>query len=203
LQKELRKLEKQRKQRRSRRAKRGVPIVSIVGYTNAGKSTLLNALTDSDVLAEDKLFATLDTRSRRIRFPREREVIITDTVGFIRDLPKDLFAAFRATFEEAQDADLLLQVIDVADRALPEHLATTEHVLGKLGLSAVPRLAVFNKMDRCPPGDAHAVAAGRGGIAISALDRQSLRPLLLEIERRLYPDGEETLLEEDVPIAAS
>ena len=121
LESELKKLGKQRKQRRSRRARRGVPIVSIVGYTNAGKSTLLNALTDSSVLAEDKLFATLDTRSRRIRFPREREVIITDTVGFIRDLPKELFAAFRATFEEAQDADLLLHVVDASDPALGEH----------------------------------------------------------------------------------
>ena len=94
-----------------------MPVVSIVGYTNAGKSTLLNTLTDADVLAEDKLFATLDTRSRRLRFPEEREVVITDTVGFIRDLPKDLFAAFRATFEEAADADLLLHVVDAADPA--------------------------------------------------------------------------------------
>jgi GTPase len=90
--------------------------VSIVGYTNAGKSTLLNTLTGSDVVAEDKLFATLDPRSRRLRFPEEREVVITDTVGFIRELPKDLFAAFRATFEEVADADLILVVVDATIR---------------------------------------------------------------------------------------
>jgi GTP-binding protein HflX len=198
LEQQLRKLGKQRKQRRSRRAKRGVPIVSIVGYTNAGKSTLLNALTDSDVLAEDKLFATLDTRSRRIRFPREREVVITDTVGLIRDLPKDLFAAFRATFEEAQDADLLLHVVDVSDPSLSDHMQTTEKVLGDLSLAGVPRLLVFNKADALLDGEAARIAAGRGGIAVSALDRASLEPLLLEIERRLYPDGADELWPKDV-----
>jgi len=202
LQRELRKLGKQRKQRRRRRSRRGVPIVSIVGYTNAGKSTLLNALTDSDVLAEDKLFATLDTRSRRIRFPREREVVITDTVGFIRDLPKDLFAAFRATFEEAQDADLLLHVVDVADPGLPEHMRTTEEILGKLDLATVPRLMVFNKADLLPEGEAERIAAGRG-VALSALDRPTLVPLLEEIERRIWPDGEQRLVEDEVPVAAS
>ncbi len=193
LERELKQLGKQRKQRRSRRAKRGVPIVSIVGYTNAGKSTLLNALTESDVLAEDKLFATLDTRSRRIRFPREREVVITDTVGFIRELPKDLFAAFRATFEEAQDADLLLHVVDVSDPALSDHMKTTEEILGKLDLAAVPHLLIFNKADALSEGEAARIAASRDGIAVSALDRASLEPLLLEIERRLYPGGEDEL----------
>ena len=100
-----------------------MPVISIVGYTNAGKSTLLNALTGGDVLAEDKLFATLDPTSRRLRFPREREVIITDTVGFIRDLPKDLVAAFRATLEELADADLLLHVVDAADPRRDEQVA--------------------------------------------------------------------------------
>ncbi|MGE0790328.1 MAG: GTPase HflX [Sandaracinaceae bacterium] len=185
---ELKKLGKQRKQRRSRRARREVPIVSIVGYTNAGKSTLLNTLTESNVVAEDKLFATLDTRSRRIRFPREREVVITDTVGFIRDLPKDLLAAFRATFEEAQDADLLLHVVDVSDPALSEHIEATEEILGKLDLAHVPALLVFNKADALGLEEAQRIAAGRNGIAISALDRGTLTPLLEEIERRLYPD---------------
>ena len=101
-----------RQLRRKQRNDRGLPVLSIVGYTNAGKSTLLNALTDSAVLAEDKLFATLDPTSRRLRFPRDREVIITDTVGFIRDLPPDLVNAFRATLEELADADLLLHVVD-------------------------------------------------------------------------------------------
>ncbi len=196
LEAQLKKLGKQRKQRRRRRARRGVPIVSIVGYTNAGKSTLLNALTDSEVVAEDKLFATLDTRSRRIRFPREREVIITDTVGFIRELPKDLFAAFRATFEEAEDADLLLHVVDVSDPSLSDHIRTTDEILSKLHLATKPRLTIFNKADLLIDGEAARVAAGRG-VAVSSLDRESLRPLLEEIERRLYPDGEQHLLEGD------
>src|SRR5690606_36005251 len=114
---------------------------------------------------------TLDTRSRRIRFPREREVIITDTVGFIRDLPKELFAAFRATFEEAQDADLLLHVIDASDPALSDHVATTEKVLSDLDLAQVPRLTVFNKADLLPSGEAERMALSRGGYAVSALDR--------------------------------
>lgn len=201
LESELKKLGKQRKQRRSRRARRGVPIVSIVGYTNAGKSTLLNALTDSSVLAEDKLFATLDTRSRRIRFPREREVIITDTVGFIRDLPKELFAAFRATFEEAQDADLLLHVIDASDPSLSDHVATTEKVLGDLELAQVPRLTVLNKADLLPPGEAARMADARGGFAVSALDRQSLVPLLLAIEARIFAGGEDELVPKDDELA--
>lgn len=197
LEAELKHLAVQRKQRRQRRGRRDVPIVSIVGYTNAGKSTLLNTLTGSDTIAEDKLFATLDTRSRRIRFPREREVVITDTVGFIRDLPKELFAAFRATFEEAEDADLLLHVVDVSDPALADHVRATEHLLGELGLATTPTLLVFNKADRLPPGDAAAIARGRGGIAVSAVERASLRPLLLEMERRLWPDGGGKLLDEE------
>jgi GTPase len=186
LERELKQLSRQRKERRRKRGRNDVPIVSIVGYTNAGKSTLLNALTDSDVLAEDKLFATLDTRSRRLRFPREREVVITDTVGFIRDLPKELFAAFRATFEEAQDADLLLHVIDAADPNVDDHIATTEKLLTELHLDRVPRLVVYNKADALEPFEAQEQARSQGGVAVSALDRSSLRPLLLRMEQMLF-----------------
>ncbi len=169
-----------------------MPVVAVVGYTNAGKSTLLNALTDSEVLAEDKLFATLDTRSRRIRFPEEREVVITDTVGFIRDLPKDLFDAFRATFEEAQDADLLLHVVDVSDAAFDEHMETTEELLVKLGLERTPRLLVCNKADLVERGHALAIAQVRDGVAVSALDRESLRPLLARMEQMLFEARSDT-----------
>jgi GTP-binding protein HflX len=196
LEAELEHLAVQRKQRRQRRGRRDVPIVSIVGYTNAGKSTLLNTLTGSDTIAENKLFATLDTRSRRIRFPREREVVITDTVGFIRDLPKELFAAFRATFEETEDADLLLHVVDVSDPAIADHIRATEHLLGELGLAKTPTVLVLNKADRLPPGEAEPIARGRGGIAVSAVDRTSLVPLLTEMESRLFPDGKTRLLED-------
>ncbi|MET0341637.1 MAG: GTPase HflX [Polyangiales bacterium] len=186
LERELKQLSRQRLERRRKRTRNDVPIVSIVGYTNAGKSTLLNALTDSSVLAEDKLFATLDTRSRRLRFPREREVVITDTVGFIRDLPKELFSAFRSTFEEARDADLLLHVIDAADPNVDDHIATTEKLLEALELSHVPRLVVYNKADCLPPFEAAERARQHGGVAVSALDRPSLEPLLFQMENMLF-----------------
>jgi GTP-binding protein HflX len=113
-------------------------------------------------------------------------VVITDTVGFIRDLPKDLFDAFRATFEEAADADLLLHVVDVADSAFDEHMKTTEELLVKLGLDRTPRLLVCNKADLAEAGHALAVARVRGGVAVSALDRESLRPLLARMELSLF-----------------
>src|SRR3954465_13718431 len=169
LEAQLKTLAKQRRERRRRRGRLEVPVVAIVGYTNAGKSTLLNTLTHSDVLAEDKLFATLDTRSRRLRFPEEREVVITDTVGFIRDLPKDLFAAFRATFEETADADLLLHVVDAADPARQKHIDTTENLLTDLDLIQIPRILVFNKADLLPPVEAIRLTRGyASAVALSA-----------------------------------
>jgi GTP-binding protein HflX len=182
LQSQLKRLGRQREQRRSRRKRSGTPTVAIVGYTNAGKSTLLNALTGSDVLAEDKLFATLDTRSRTMRLQSGRDVIVTDTVGFIRDLPKDLFAAFRATFDETQDADLLLHVIDASDPCRSEHIDTTEKLLVDLGLERVPRILVFNKCDRLAV--PHPTLAARG-VPISAIDPGSLGGLERAIEERI------------------
>jgi GTP-binding protein HflX len=186
LEAQLKRLAGHRKQRRRRRARYDVPIVSIVGYTNAGKSTLLNALTGAGVLAEDKLFATLDTRSRRLRFPEEREVIITDTVGFIRGLPKDLFAAFRATFEEAADADLILHVIDASDPARDQHIETTEALLTELGLIRIPRLIVFNKVDQVDADERRRLSRGRDGVVlVSATQRETTRALLDAIAERL------------------
>jgi len=178
-----------RQVRRKRRNERGLPVISICGYTNAGKSTLLNAMTQGDALAADKLFATLDPISRRLRFPHEREVIITDTVGFIRDLPEDLIAAFRATLEELDDADLLLHVADAADPSLDAHVAAVEKILGTLGLSETPRLLVLNKVDRLPAGEGEAIAAARGGVAISASTRAGLPELLHRCDRILWRDG--------------
>ncbi len=176
--------------RRKQRNARGLPVLSIVGYTNAGKSTLLNALTDSSVLAEDKLFATLDPTSRRLRFPRDREVIVTDTVGFIRDLPPDLVNAFRATLEELGDADLLLHVVDASDPRHEAQIAAVEEILGSLGLDGKRRMLVFNKADRLAPGQAEALANGRrDAAAISAVTGAGLPELLLRCERLLWADG--------------
>jgi GTP-binding protein HflX len=182
-----------RQVRRKRRNARGLPVLSIVGYTNAGKSTLLNALTHSEVLAEDVLFATLDPTSRRLRFPRDREVIITDTVGFIRDLPEDLVNAFRATLEELDDADLLLQIVDASDPNLESHVAAVEKILGDLDLKETPRLLVFNKVDRLRPGEGEAIANARGGVAISASTRAGLPELLHRCDQILWKDGRVTL----------
>jgi len=186
-----------REQRRARRDRRGVPVVAIVGYTNAGKSTLLNALTGSDVLAENKLFATLDTRSRRLWLD-EREVVFTDTVGFIRDLPEHLLKAFRATFEEASDADLLLQVVDASDPAHDDHLATTEALFRELELADIPRLVVLNKCDLVEPEHVANLAARHDAVALSAenpADAPRLRARLAERLRVLMPRAAEAVLD--------
>jgi GTP-binding protein HflX len=188
LQKELQGLRREREGRRSRRNRRGVPVLSIVGYTNAGKSTLLRALTHADVLVEDKLFATLDPTSRRLRFPREREVIVTDTVGFLRDLPADLQEAFRATLEELRDADLFLHVVDASAEDYPERIAAVRGVLETMQLGDTPELLVFNQIDRLPPGVGQEIAAREGGLAISALRGLGLRELLEGVEKRLWSE---------------
>jgi GTP-binding protein HflX len=188
LEERIDRLSNDRQVRRQRRSRQGLPVISIVGYTNAGKSTLLNALTESDVLAEDKLFATLDPTSRRLRFPRQREVVLTDTVGFIRDLPKDLAAAFRATLEELEDADLLLHVVDVSDPRREEQAEAVERILGTLDVAETPRLLVLNKADRAPEA-AKAAAGETGGVAISALTRDGLQALLARCEEILWREG--------------
>jgi GTP-binding protein HflX len=189
LERRIESLGEKRHLRRKQRNDRGLPVLSIVGYTNAGKSTLLNALTDSEVLAEDKLFATLDPTSRRLRFPRDREVIITDTVGFIRDLPPDLVNAFRATLEELSDADLLLHVVDASDPRHPDQIAAVEEILRSLGLDGKKRLLVFNKMDRLPAGEAAALAHRGDGVAISAVTREGMGELLHRCDRLLWSKG--------------
>ncbi|MGD9521103.1 GTPase HflX [Tepidiphilus succinatimandens] len=143
----LERLERQRTTRRRARNRRGVPQVSLVGYTNAGKSTLFNALTKAGAYAADQLFATLDTTSRRIWLPEVGDVVLSDTVGFIRDLPHDLVAAFHATLEEVAEADLLLHVVDGASEDREAQRATVEAVLAEIGAQDVPRLEVLNKID--------------------------------------------------------
>jgi len=189
LERELKQLRGQREARRKRRTRREMPTLSIVGYTNAGKSTLLRALTQTEVFVADKMFATLDPTSRRLRFPQDQEVIVTDTVGFIRDLPADLVAAFRATLEELEGADLLLHVVDATVADVERRIEAVRVVLREIGLEAAPELLVFNQVDRLPPGAGAALAARHGGVAVSALRRQGLQALTERAAQMLRGDG--------------
>jgi len=198
LEKRLAALADDRRLRRKQRERRDLPIIAVCGYTNAGKSTLLNAITSGserggDALAADKLFATLDPISRRLRFPHEREVIITDTVGFIRDLPEELIAAFSATLEEMEDADLLVHVVDASDPDRDQEIRAVEGILADLGLGEKPRILVWNKADQIELADADDLAR-HGGFVVSALDRATLGPLLLAVERALWEHGKEAFV---------
>jgi GTP-binding protein HflX len=186
LEKDLKTITKSRRQRRSKREKSGLPIISIVGYTNAGKSTLLNTLTKSSVLVEDKLFATLDTKSARLRFPQDTEAIITDTVGFIRNLPDELFTAFRATLDELLEADILLHVIDVSSSQFEDQIAAVEKILEELEINDKPTIRVLNKSDCVTDKDLLQTLCRRlNAVAVSALDKSTLFGLMEEIESLL------------------
>jgi GTPase len=187
MEKDLKNIEKARGQRRGRRDRAGLPIISIVGYTNAGKSTLLNALTKSDVFTEDRLFATLDPKSSRLRFPRDTEAVITDTVGFIRELPKELVVAFRATLDELQEADILLHVIDAGNPAFEAQITAVEKILQDLDLIDKPILRVFNKMDRVTDRALLETLCARfDAVGISALAPATLSPLMERLETLIH-----------------
>lgn len=178
LSKKIEELGRQRVQRRAKRGQGNVPVAAIVGYTNAGKSTLLNTLTGASVMAEDKLFATLDPTARRLRFPNEVEYVLTDTVGFIRDLPEDLVAAFKATLEELSEADVLVHVVDVAQAGWEERMAAVETILRELELADTPVILAFNKLDRIEDKEvAASLCQTWRAVPISAIDKQTLRPL--------------------------
>ncbi len=183
LAKELKQVSDERYRRRAQRRKKELPVLSLVGYTNAGKSTLLNTLTNSDIVAENKLFATLDPTSRRLRFPTEMEVIITDTVGFIRNLPADLLQAFMATLEELKEADLLVHVVDVSNPGFREQMAVVERLLQDLELNTIPVLTLFNKIDRVADRDLIQQLIGKEGITISALHPETLGDFLVQAEK--------------------
>ena len=178
LEKALSQVMKQRKQQRALRHKKGLPVISIIGYTNAGKSTLINTLTKSSVRAESRLFATLDPSSRRLKFPKDVEVIITDTVGFIKDLPKDLMVAFRATLEELESADLLLHVIDISNPRFKDQIESVERILADLKLNTIPSIRVLNKQDLVNPEDIGRLSRTYEGTGISAHIESTLPPLI-------------------------
>jgi GTPase len=199
LEKQVDNLRLQRQERRKVRSQRNLPLISLVGYTNAGKSTLLNTLTQSDVYAERKMFATLDPTSRRLRLPYEQEVIINDTVGFIRDLPETLVAAFRATLEEISDSDLLVHVVDASNPRAVQQIQAVEKILNDLELNRIPQIIVLNKSDLLSADeiadlqrqitlDKHA-----DSVAISAIRKDSLRPLTERIGERVIEEAAVTL----------
>ncbi len=185
LEKALYAVRQQRSQQKAKRRKKELPVISIIGYTNAGKSTLLNTLTKSKVIAESRLFATLDPSSRRLRFPRDLEVIITDTVGFIRDLPKDLMAAFRATLEELESADVLLHVIDISNPRFEEQIKSVEKILADLNLHKTTTIRVLNKMDLVDSQTRQRLEQRLKGTAVSAKTRSTLMPVIERMEKIL------------------
>jgi GTP-binding protein HflX len=223
LEREIEQLSKQRDLRRKRRKQENLPVISIIGYTNAGKSTLLNVLTNSDIEAANKLFVTLDPTSRRLRFPKRGEVIITDTVGFIRDLPEDLVNAFRATLEELAEADLLLHVVDAADPQLDTKMGAVQKILESLeqpgddprksgtgyrradGKGAPPkktaadiaRLVVLNKADLLDTMESNALARKFRGVSISAKDKTGIDTLIARCEEILRPTSKRLSLAPD------
>ncbi len=182
LKKEIAKIRKQRNQQKSRRKRKDLPIISIVGYTNVGKSTLLNTLTQSKIIAANRLFATLDPSSRRLRFPKDTEVIITDTVGFIRNLPKELMEAFNATLEELSDANVILHVIDISNPRYQQQKDSVEKILKNLKLDAIPTLYVFNKIDKVNLDSFDDKWLLNQGVLVSATQRQTLKPLVEKLE---------------------
>lgn len=196
LEKQVESLRHQRQERRKHRTNRNVPIISLVGYTNAGKSTLLNTLTQSKVYAENKMFATLDPTSRRLRLPIEREIVINDTVGFIRDLPETLVAAFRATLEEIADSDLLVHVVDASSEQAAQHIESVDKILHDLKFNKIPRVVVLNKADLPDDATIHhlqrALLFDKGieTVAVSAVQPETLKPLLERIGEMISQDLE-------------
>ncbi len=185
LKRQLEEVTRHRKLHRSRRQETGVVQLALVGYTNAGKSTLLKALTAADVLVENRLFATLDPTTRVMELPGGKEVVLTDTVGFIQNLPHDLIAAFRATLEEANEADLILHVVDASSPMRGEQMEVVERILDELGAGGKPQIVLYNKIDLCGPGQLEMLPSTKGSLKISALDESDLERIRQAVQQEL------------------
>jgi len=181
---------------RESRHRNAIPVAALVGYTNSGKSTLLNNLCNADVLVEDKLFATLDPTTRKLILPNGQEILLVDTVGFIRKLPHELVEAFKSTLEEAVSADLLLHVVDISDEEADEHVKVTENLLQSLGAVGKPVLMVLNKQDRVTGSDrVFIMQYHANAVEVSALNGFGMEALLSAITATLAPDEEEVLMQ--------
>ncbi|NMO97091.1 GTPase HflX [Paenibacillus lemnae] len=185
LKRQLDEITKHRVLHRERRKKTGAVQVALVGYTNAGKSTLLNRLTAADVYIENQLFATLDPTSRVLALPSGKEVVLTDTVGFIQNLPHDLVAAFRATLEEANEADLILHVVDASSPMREDQMSVVSSILEDLGAAETPQIVIYNKIDACDPQQCEMLPSGDGQLKISALNDEDLERVRMAIQDHL------------------
>jgi GTP-binding protein HflX len=185
LEKELEELKSKRETRRRARLQSEAKIISVIGYTNAGKSTLVNRLTGSSLYVEDRLFATLDPSARRLRLPHGLPTVISDTVGLIRDMPESIVGVFRATLEELSESDLILNVVDISDPGFEEHMETTNEIMSDVGLAEIPSVTVFNKTDSCGLEQPEGVALRFGAISVSAKNGSGIKTLLGEIESAL------------------
>lgn len=181
---ELEKVRQRREQHRAKRQQTALPVIAIVGYTNAGKSTLLNRLSGSDIWSADMLFATLDPTTRRVKMPSGREALFTDTVGFIQKLPTQIVAAFRATLEEIADADIVLHIVDATHPNAREQIEAVDDTLAELEVDHLPRVMALNKVDRLPEGEdvTEKFDPGVTAIPISALTGYNIKTLLMAIE---------------------
>jgi GTP-binding protein HflX len=187
LEKQLKQMQTGRDTRRKARRRSGMPTVALVGYTNAGKSSLLNRLTDAGVLVEDQLFSTLDATTRRLDLPSGRTALMSDTVGFVRDLPHELVEAFRSTLEEAVETDLLVHVVDASNPQSEAQIGAVRETLGDIGATDVPELIVFNKSDLAGDGDVARLTGRHSGLVVSAHSGEGIESLVTALDDRLAP----------------
>ena len=186
LERQIEEISKRRKHTRKKRAETGIPTVTLIGYTNVGKSTLFNTLTKSNAVVEDKLFSTLNPTTRKLIWPSKGEILLTDTVGFIKNLPSELIKAFKATLEEMGESSLLVHVVDSSDALLDERIDSVDKILGSTGFESIPKIIVFNKIDSAPIETIHRLKRAYQSPMISALNKETLSGLLELLEAKLF-----------------